>query len=395
MARLLLLTHEFQPFRGGIAAVVDGLARGSAAVGHSPVVFAPDYGADQDETDRIQPYEVQRFSGSTCSMLSTDKLARFTGRCSAMIRKVKPDLVHAVDPASQMALAMLGRLRRVRNHVFTVHGTELVRYRNELFPRLWMGRGMCRATSVHAVSHAVERLLRSGWRRGLKHAFVETPGIGQGWLERPVTDRNVTRVEWKATPDDLVLLTLARRVPEKGHQDVIASVALLPDELRSRVVYVVMGTGPDSYASSLEVAAADAKVRLVLAGAVSDDQAVAACDAADLLVMLSRRTETRIEGFGIAYIEAAARGLASLARSTGGVAEAVHDGRTGLVLAPDATNDTVARALETLLLSPSLRNRLGDGGRTLARGFSWEARAGAIYERFLARVADGAPRSSS
>jgi phosphatidylinositol alpha-1,6-mannosyltransferase len=386
MARLLLLTHEFAPFRGGIAAVADGLAAGAVAAGHSPIVVAPDYGARHDRADLDRPYLVRRFAGATCSILSMDKLVRFTAHCAAEIRHTRPDLVHAIDPPAQMALTMLARLRRLKTYVFTVHGTELVRYRHESFPRLWMGGGMRRVTSVHAVSHAAHTLLDTGARSAPRNAFVEPPGIRRVWLDQPVADRDVQRAGWRAARDDFVLLTLARRVPEKGHEDVLTAVGLLPDRLQRRIVYVIAGSGPDDYAQRLEAAAARAGVRLVLAGSIPDEEAIAACDGADLFVMLSRETRTRLEGFGIAYIEAAARGLPSLARQTGGVAEAVRDGETGLILRSSAGPDTIAPVVESLVLDAELRARLGANARAMAPDFAWEIRASAVYARFLAQI---------
>jgi glycosyltransferase involved in cell wall biosynthesis len=386
MARILLLTHEFEPFRGGIAAVADGLARGAASAGHAPIVFAPAYGARHEESDRERPYSVHRFPGSTCSMVSMDGLVRFTKQCAREIRRTQADVIHAVDPPSQMALTMLARFGRVHTYFFTVHGTELIRYRDELLPRLWMGRGLRRAKSVHAVSRAVYRLLPADGLSAPRHAFVEPPGIRRTWLDRPVADRAAVRALWDATETDLVLLTLARRVPEKGQAEVIAAIDQLPDELRRRIVYVIAGHGPEDYARALEQSADAAGVRIVLTGSITDEAAIAACDSADLFVMLSRMTHTRLEGFGIAYIEAGSRGLPSLARETGGVAEAVLHGETGMVVPGSADNTLIGSALDALLRDPALRSRLGAGARAYATDFAWESRAMAVYDRFLGRL---------
>ena len=386
MARILLLTHEFEPFRGGIAAVADGLALGAASAGHAPIVLAPDYGARHEESDRDRPYAVHRFRGSTCSMVSMDGLVRFTKLCSREIQQTQADVIHAVDPPSQMALTMLARFRRVDTYFFTVHGTELTRYRDELLPRLWMGRGLRRATSIHAVSRAVYRLLPADGLSAPRHAFVEPPGIRRTWLDQPAADRTAVRAQWGANETDLVLLTLARRVPEKGQAEVIAAVAQLPDALRHRIVYVIAGHGPEDYARTLEQSAHAAGVRIVLTGSITDEAAIAACDGADLFVMLSRMTHKRLEGFGIAYIEAGSRGLPSLARETGGVAEAVLHGETGIVVPHGADSTVIGRALDTLLRDPSERSRLGARARAHASDFAWESRARAVYDRFLGRL---------
>jgi phosphatidylinositol alpha-1,6-mannosyltransferase len=69
-----------------------------------------------------------------------------------------------------------------------------------------------------------------------------------------------------------------------------------------------------------------------------------------------------IEGFGIVYLEASASGLPVVAGRSGGVAEAVREGETGLLVSPDDPV-TLARALLLLLNDADLRNRMGNAGR--------------------------------
>jgi glycosyltransferase involved in cell wall biosynthesis len=77
-----------------------------------------------------------------------------------------------------------------------------------------------------------------------------------------------------------------------------------------------------------------------------------------------RRTVSGIEsdGFGLVYLEASAAARPIVTTATGGVAEAVMDGHTGmLVHSRDA--DHFAAAVERLLIDAGLARRLGDNGR--------------------------------
>ena len=159
MARILILTHEFLPFRGGIAAVANGLASGAATIGHDPIVFAPDYHTRSKLTEP-DSYSVMRFRGRTCRMARPTQLLRFAAACNSVIRRIKPDILHAVDPPSQMALTLLHRLRLVDRYFFTVHGSELLRYQSERVPRLWMSGAFQRVAGVAAVSEAALDLAR-------------------------------------------------------------------------------------------------------------------------------------------------------------------------------------------------------------------------------------------
>ncbi len=384
LARILTLTTEFPPFRGGIGAVALGLARGAAGLGHDVTVFAPDFHKDNAAADAALPFAVRRFEGKSISVVSTDGIIAHTRRMHRVIREVAPDVVHAIDPASQMALAMLARLRLIGRHFSTVHGTELLRYRRELFPRLWMHGALRRATSVCAVSHAVRDRLLDTFRCDPARVFVSYPGIAEAWMRSAASDRDVVRAGLEAGEGDVVLLTLARRVPEKGHLEVLDALSRLPEALRRRMLYVVAGSGPDGYAETLVRTAAGSALRLRLAGHVTDDEAIALMDGADLFVMLSRETETRMEGLGLAYIEAAARSLPSLARDTGGVRDAVLAGETGILLPADADAGRTTAAIERLASDASLRARLGAAARRFGSAFTHERHAREVYDRFLA-----------
>jgi len=380
MTRILIPSHEFAPFHGGIASLTEGLAAGTAAIGHEPIVLAPDYGGSHAVEDAARPYRVIRFAGSTCSMLSADGLLRFATRIRRAVSAERPDVVHAADPQSHMALTALSRIGLApRQYSCTVHGTELLRYRRELFLRLWMARAFRRTARIAVVSEAVRGLLVGSRRLDESRIVVAPPGIARDWQDGPAADRNAVRAEWHAAQDAVVLFTLSRLAADKGHEDVIAALAVLGEDVRGRVLYVVAGAGAPAYAARLTAAATAADVRLLLLGEIDDAAAMAACDAADLFVMLSRRTDKRLEGFGIAYVEAAARGLPALARGTGGVKEAVRDGETGIVIPEDAGTVAVANAVRGLIADAALRHRLGAGARRFAASFGWDRHAAIVF----------------
>jgi starch synthase len=74
-------------------------------------------------------------------------------------------------------------------------------------------------------------------------------------------------------------------------------------------------------------------------------------------------------------------GLAVVAGSVGGTAEAVQGGRTGLLVKPDDLTGLVL-ALERLLANPEEARLMGLAGRARALAdFTWAASAGKLAER--------------
>lgn len=72
------------------------------------------------------------------------------------------------------------------------------------------------------------------------------------------------------------------------------------------------------------------------------------------------------EGFGIVFLEAAACGVPQVAGASGGAAEAVVDGVTGVVVDPPTDVDAVARVVSDLLDDDDRRLEMGRAARRRA-----------------------------
>jgi phosphatidylinositol alpha-1,6-mannosyltransferase len=107
-------------------------------------------------------------------------------------------------------------------------------------------------------------------------------------------------------------------------------------------------------------------------GAISDVQRDAWLARTSLLAMPSRLPAGRFagEGFGIAYLEAAAHGKPVVAGNVGGALDAVVDGETGLLVDP-LDPVAVAEAIVTLLDDGELARRMGAAGQSRARSYAW------------------------
>jgi glycosyltransferase involved in cell wall biosynthesis len=88
---------------------------------------------------------------------------------------------------------------------------------------------------------------------------------------------------------------------------------------------------------------------------------------------------SQLEGFGLVYVEAAMRGVPSVALNVGGVSDAVIHGRTGLLVADHDLNG-VRHSLIRLKEDEPLRLRLGSAARQRAMT---ELDEGTMSRRFL------------
>lgn len=175
----------------------------------------------------------------------------------------------------------------------------------------------------------------------------------------------------RGLPSGPLLLTVARLVPHKGIDRAIEVLAALVPQ-HPDLHYAVVGRG--AYEGGLRQLADSLGVgdRVHILSDVGDEELPAAYAAADIYLGLSREAGLDAEGFGIALLEASASGLPVVAGASGGIADAVANGESGLLVDPgDIAQAT--DAVRHLLSDPSLARGIGASGRNrVVRSFTWE-----------------------
>ncbi|MFE7797991.1 glycosyltransferase family 4 protein [Nocardia sp. NPDC057440] len=192
-------------------------------------------------------------------------------------------------------------------------------------------------------------------------------------------------------PDTRIILMSARRVPWKGHEDLIQAAALLMsydgfDDGR----IVINGAGLlDSRSMDYEFELRQLITDLQLTDKVFlldrlTREEVAACYAAAYIAVLPSRDP---EPFGYANIEAMLAGAPVIATAHGGPLEYIEDGVSG-VLVPPRNPSAIASAIHWLLHDAAAHNRIGTAGRASAGRFTVDAMIDA-YDAVICGHADG------
>lgn len=195
------------------------------------------------------------------------------------------------------------------------------------------------------------------------------PGVESTAFKMPDQEVAACRQEWGWPVGTVVLCTVARMEARKNHVAVIRAVATLREE-GLPVAYVCGGDGPER--AGLERLARSLGMGgwVSFTGAVSERSKRLILAAADIHIMPSIRVGAMIEGFGIVFLEAAAAGKPSICGRSGGQAEAVQDGVTGIVV--DGQDDSqICFALRRLAGDPGMRQSMGEAGLAWAAQNDW------------------------
>jgi phosphatidyl-myo-inositol dimannoside synthase len=366
--RHLFVTQDFGPDLGGIARVHVELCRrlvpaGGVQVSTVANPLAPAF-------DAAEPYPIWRMPFSqTAAKRPLNQITWARGLVGTPLPVLHCGNIRPVGYPVWYA----HRRRRVP-YVVYVYGLDLLKERRKIttnpLKRWTLRRILGDSAGVIAISRWTADLARTVMRvTGIAHPPpVATIDLGTDpAFFRP--DRNVGSFRRRfALGNAPLLLTVARLVPHKGQDIAIGALASLPRDAR----YVVIGTGDD--AARLQTIAREAGVadRVIFAGALSDDEIAEAYATSDVYVGLSREESVQAEGFGIAFLEAAASGTPSVAGNSGGVSSAVRDGETGILVPPTDTAATVA-AIRRLLDDRALRDTMGRAARcAVETHYNWD-----------------------
>lgn len=358
--KVLLITNDFPPMGGGEAAYY---ARICATVPDRTLVLAPSLPGDR-AFDASVAYRVFRrrvpISHSPAARLA--QIALLCAHGIRIVRQARPSGVHL----GHLYLGLVGlALKRLTGlpYVLYLHGGEMAPY---------MRYAAVRAVIRAIIRNAARLVVNSDYTRrhfealGISHPEIEllTMSVPTGQF-RPDLDSAAARAKYGLN-GVRVILTVGRLVERKGHDMVLQGLGRIRKAV-GPVRYLIAGRGPEEPRLRALARALGCDDDVLFLGHVPDDELPLLYAASDVVVMPSRALADRdgIEGFGITFLEAAASGKPVVGGASGGVAEAVVDGVTG-VLVPPTDVDAVAAAVIRLLRNSTEAAAMGASGRRRA-----------------------------
>ena len=364
----LLVTNDFPPKVGGIQSYLWELWRRLPP--ESFAVLTSPHG-DAEEWDRRQPFLVRRVREP---VLLPHPI--MVNRVQAMASELGVELV-VLDPA--LPLGMIGPSLDLPYDV-VLHGAEVTVPGRLPGSRPLLAHVLRRARRViSAGEYAAAEAARAAERP--LDVVIVPPGVDVSrFVPLDAAQRRVARSRFGLPADGPLVVSVSRLVPRKGFDTLIRAAARLRSAHPGLIV-AIAGSGRDE--SRLRRLAAETGATVAFLGRVPDEDLPSLYGAADVFAMLcrSRWGGLEQEGFGIVFLEAAACAVPQVAGASGGAAEAVVDGETGLVVDPPEDVQAVADAIDSLLADPERARVLGQAARR-------RVEAELTYDALAARLGD-------
>lgn len=227
------------------------------------------------------------------------------------------------------------------------------------------------------------RLLFNALLRGAQVVFAISQGTADVVLRLGVRPERIHVIHPSVNPAQLIsktppetvrqryglqqgkkcILTVGRLVERKGFDTVIRALPSILEPV-PEAHYLIVGGGPSEANLKALVAELRLEKHVTFAGPKSHDEVADYYSSSDVFVMISREIPEKgnIEGFGIVYLEANLLGKPVVAGRSGGVADAVVHGETGLLVDPNDPTE-VAATIVQLLSDPELAQQMAETGR--------------------------------
>lgn len=375
--RVLIYTHEFPPFLGGLANTSLKLASGFSRTGLDVIVLAPSYSNTDKESDSEYNFQIKRMTALSRNHGIPSPLPEAAGVYSLYnaLKKYRPEVLLLITREGQTSG---GLLRAYPSKVLVrVAGYEPYRYLlgKRLYNKL-LGKPIKRlymnASRVVSPSHSTRELLESA---GIPSDKIEViyNGVSKDMLSnKKDTDAiNTLRTSLNLKNDDKLILTVSRLVPSKGHKEIIRILPRLLKKFKN-VKYLIVGEG--RHEAELRNLAREEGVltNVIFAGPVAYNKVRNYLDLAYLFAMPNTidDEEEGVEGLPNVVFEAMARGKPVVVGTEGGAKEIVEHGVNGFVENGKNIDGIYERIFELLLNEEMAKNFGGKSRRKIEEGFT-------------------------
>ena len=363
MTRILICANSYPPKVGGLATYASQLALHLAKLNFNITVLASASPAHKP-VDMENPYKIVRYS------------SKFDLYQKCLIEMVKADLIFIVQRGNYLTLAYhINKILR-RPYVVALHGHEIQSKKRKNIIKKMNCASAITPVSAYTANHFKEL--------GVNPSLIAV--INNGATPIKKTDIDI-RAKYKLEGKQIIL-TVARLIKHKGQDYLIKSLPKILEKIPS-AHYLMVGDGPDKeYLEDLAFNQLSLRENITFAGTISDENVAACYYECDIFAMISRQYKNAVEGFGIAFLEAAYAGKAAVGGDSGGIPDAVEHNHTGILVDPNDLNE-IATAIIDLLQNENKRTEYGENGKNrVLKGFTWEKVAQTYANLFNNILAD-------
>ncbi len=346
----LIVSRSFPPELGGMQSLMWGLSR-ELSKNYMIKVFA-DHIEGHKEFDEQASFSIERVGGI--------KLLRKYRKAQLINEFIKENKIEGIIADHWKSLELI---KTSKKKYCLIHSKEINHK-----------KGSSQNKRVINVLNNVEKIIANSEytknlaiENGVKEnkIIVINPGVDP---VKKINNKTLDKVASLLKVKTPRLITVSRFDKRKNHEKVIMAVRNLK-QIYPNIVYICVGYGEEEENIKKLVKELDLEAQVMFFKDITNDLKNALVANSDVFVMPSIIHKKSVEGFGIAYVEAAQYGIPSLGGKDGGAADAIDHEKTGLIC--DGNNlDDVYSSINTMLENKKYLD-YGKNAKEFVHKFQW------------------------
>ena len=346
----LIVTRSFPPELGGMQSLMWGLTK-EMSKNFMIKVFA-DYQKNHKEFDQQENFSIERVGGI--------KFLRKIRKAHLINQFLKENKVQGILADHWKSLELI---RTDKKKYCLIHGKEINHQKGSSLNK----RVVKVLNNVEVVIANSEYTKNLAVNNGVDNEKVKVinPGVNPA---KELNRNSLEKVESLLKVKTPRLITVSRFDKRKNHEKVIMALRNLKQKYPN-IVYICIGYGDEERNLKKLVQELNLSAQVMFFKNISDDLKNALVAKSNIFVMPSIIHKTSVEGFGIAYIEAAQYGVPSLGGKDGGATDAIQHDKTGLIC--DGNDLENIYSSLNMMIENKKYLELGKNAKKLASKFNW------------------------
>ena len=347
----LIITRAFPPELGGMQSLMWGLTK-EMSKNFMIKVFA-DYQENHKEFDKKENFSIERVGGI--------KLLRKIRKAQLINEFIKENKVQGVIADHWKSLELI---KTDKKKYCLIHGKEINHPQGSSLNK----RAIKVLNNVEKVIANSEYTKSLAINNGVNRELVKVinPGINSA---KELDKNSLEKVESLFKIKTPRLITVSRFDKRKNHEKVIMALRNLK-QIYPDIVYICIGYGDEEKNIKSLVEELNLNTQVMFFKDISDNLKNALVAKSDIFIMPSVIHKTSVEGFGIAYVEAAQYGIPSIGGKDGGASDAIEHNKTGMIC--DGNNlDEIYASLNSMIENKRYLE-LGKNAKEYVSKFNWE-----------------------
>jgi phosphatidylinositol alpha-1,6-mannosyltransferase len=346
----LIVTRSFPPEIGGMQNLMWGLAK-ELSKDFMIKVFA-DYYEDHKTFDEQVSFSIERVGGI--------KLLRKYRKAQLINEFIKEN---KIDDIIADHWKSLEHLKTSKKKICLIHGKEINHEKGTSLNKRVLGV-LDNVETIVANSEYTKNLAISLGVQQDK-IIVINPGVDPiEELDKKTLDKVENLLKHKSPK----LITVSRFDKRKNHEKVIMALRNLK-QIYPGIVYICVGYGDEEENIKKLIAELGLQPQVMFFKDISNGLKNALVAKSNVFVMPSIVHKKSVEGFGIAYVEAAQYGVPSLGGKDGGAADAIKHEKTGLICDGNELDEVYSSI--NLMLENNKFHEYGKAAKENSAKFEW------------------------